>query len=382
MTRMGLDACNGKVALAGLGVIFVLGLGCGPESEPPSEPPRPVKAMRVLDASSLSTSAFPGRAAPGQEANLSFRVAGPLIELPVAVGDRVEKGDVVARIDPKDYQSLVDAAVGELEMAQAAATRARGDFQRVENTFRDDPGATSQTARDRARQLRDSSAASVRVLEAGAGAASDQLSYATLTSPFAGDVVETYVENFETVVPKQPIARIVDTKSIEFVISVPESQIGYAPDVTSVEVTFDALPGIKVAATIKEIGKEATQATRTYPVTLIMQQPENAEILSGMAGEASVSAELPVGARQLGIQIPASALFTADDLSKSYVWVVDGATHTLERRAVEPGVLSEFGVRIRSGLRAGEQIVVAGVSSLREGQEVVVLDEGGGTGSS
>ncbi len=151
---------------------------------------------------------------------------------------------------------------------------------------------------------------------------------------------------------------------------------------TSVEVTFDALPGIKVAATIKEIGKEATQATRTYPVTLIMAQPENAEILSGMAGEASVSAELPVGARQLGIQIPASALFTADDLSKSYVWVVDGATHTLERRAVEPGVLSEFGVRIRSGLRAGEQIVVAGVSSLREGQEVVVLDEGGETGSS
>ncbi len=219
MTRMGLDACNGKVALAGLALVFVLGLGCSPESEP-SKPPRPVKAMRVLDASSLSTSAFPGRAAPGQEANLSFRVAGPLIELPAAVGDRVEKGDVVARIDPKDYQSLVDAAVGELQMAQAAATRARADFQRIENTYRDDPGATSQTARDRARQLRDSSAASVRALEAGAGAARDQLSYTTLTSPFAGDVVETYVENFENVVPSSRLQgswiRRVSSSSLAF----------------------------------------------------------------------------------------------------------------------------------------------------------------------
>ena len=203
-----------------------------------------------------------------------------------------------------------------------------------------------------------------------------------MTSPFAGDVVETYVENFETVVPKQPIARIVDTKRVEFVISVPESQIGYAADVTSIEVTFDALPGITVPATIKEIGKEATQATRTYPVTLVMEQPENAEILSGMAGEAYISAELPEGARELGIQIPVPALFTADDLNKSYVWVVDGATRTLERREVEPGVLSEFGVRIRSGLQAGEQIVVAGVSTLQEGQEVVVLDEEGGDGGS
>ena len=75
-------------------------------------------------------------------------------------------------------------------------------------------------------------------------------------------------------------------------------------------------------------------------------------------------------------------MFTADDPSKSYVWVVDGAAGTLERREVEPGALSDFGIRIRSGLRAGEQIVVAGVSSLQEGQEVVVLDEKGGGGGS
>jgi RND family efflux transporter MFP subunit len=336
--------------------------------------------MQVLDASGLTTRAFPGRATPGQEVNLSFRVPGPLIELPVSVGDRVEEGDVVARIDPTDYQSALDAREGERQVAQATATRAQADLGRIENTFREDPGATSQMALDRARQLRDSSAASVRALRATVGGARDQLSYTTLKAPFGGEVVETYVENFETVVPKQPIARIVDASSIEFVVSVPENLIGYADRVTGIRVSFDALPGIEVPATIKEIGREATQATRTYPVTLAMSQPEDAVILSGMAGEAAIEADLPDEARGVGIQIPATAVFTESDPAQSFVWVIDEASNTLVRREVETGGLSEFGVLIRNGLQAGDWIVVAGVSALDEGQEVVRLgDEGSGT---
>ncbi len=149
---------------------------------------------------------------------------------------------------------------------------------------------------------------------------------------------------------------------------------------TSVQVTFDALPGIEVPATIKEIGREATQATRTYPVTLSMTQPEGAEILSGMAGEAAIEADLPQEAREVGIQIPATAVFTGADPSQSFVWVIDEASNTLVRREVETGRLSEFGVLIRNGLQAGDWIVVAGVSALDEGDEVVRLgDEGGGS---
>jgi RND family efflux transporter MFP subunit len=253
--------------------------------------------MRVLDASSLSTSAFPGRANPGQEVNLSFRVAGPLTEFPVSVGDRVVAGQVVARIDPTDYQTVVDAAASELQMARAAAKRAGADLGRIESAYREDPGATSEMALDRARQVRDSAVAGVRAVEATVSGARDQLGYTELQAPFEGEVVETYVENFETVVPKQPIARIVDNSSIDFVVSVPENLIGYAPNVTRIEVTFDALPGTVLAGRIKEIGREATQATRTYPVTIAIDPPDGVEVLSGMAGEASIEAELPTGAR-------------------------------------------------------------------------------------
>lgn len=353
---------------------------CAPEPET-AQPPRAVKAMQVVGASSLASAAFPGRAEPGQQVNLSFRVAGPLIELPVSVGDRVEADQLVAQIDPTDYQSAVASLEGQLQSAQAAANRAQADFQRVENTFREDPGATTEMAVDRARQLRDSTAATVRGLRATVQGARDQLSYTSLRAPFDGEVVETYVENFETVIAKQPILRVVDPDSIEFTISVAENQIVYAPYVTRVRVSFDALPGVEVPATITEIGKEATQATRTYPVTLAMEQPAGAEILPGMAGEALIEARLPEESLRQGIQIPTTALFAEDDPTRSYVWVIDRTTNALERREVQTGALSEFGVLIQSGLEAGEWIVVAGATLLSAGEEVRILGESSASAS-
>ena len=199
--------------------------------------------------------------------------------------------------------------------------------------------------------------------------------------PFDGIVTQTYVENFETVVAKQPILRVLDSSRIEFTIFVPENQITYAPFVQSITVRFDALPDVEVEAEIKEIGKEASQATRTYPVTLVMDQPPNAEILPGMAGQASITAELPEGASQAGIDIPATAVFSAEDIEKSYVWVVDEATKTLGRREVEIGQLTAYGILVRSGLAAGDLIVTKGVNSLTEGQEVRIIDADAGNPS-
>jgi multidrug efflux pump subunit AcrA (membrane-fusion protein) len=132
---------------------------------------------------------------------------------------------------------------------------------------------------------------------------------------------------------------------------------------------------------IKQISKEASQATRTYPVTLAMQQPEGGNILPGMAGEALLEADLPEESARLGIQVPTTALFTEDDIEKSYVWVIDQATNTLERREVQTGDLSEFGILIKSGLQAGEWVVVAGTTLLSAGEEVSILGAPGESAS-
>jgi RND family efflux transporter MFP subunit len=342
--------------------------------EPTPKPPPLVPVMRVADAGELTTTPFPGRAKAGQEVNMSFRVSGSLIEFPVDVGDEVEAGQLLAQLDPKDYISALGTVNGQLDRARAAAAKAEADYGRIMNVFREDPGATSQTAVDLTKAARDSARAEVRSLTSAVASAQDQLNYTSLQAPFSGVVVSTYLENFETVVAKQPILRLLDPTSIEFVISVPENLIGYAPLVEAVAISFDALPGVDISARVKEVGREASQATRTYPVTLVMQQPEGAEILPGMAGSAVVSARLPDDARQAGIEIPAPAVFSRDDPSKSYVWVVDESNSTLKSREVTAGRLGQRGILIQSGLKAGELVVVRGANSVSEGQQVRIVD--------
>ena len=362
-------ACRALILL----IPAMLLAGCE-QKAPEPQPPRLVNAMRIADTSGFAERSFPGRARAGKEVNRSFRVSGPLIAFPVSVGDEVKAGDILARIDPKDFENELATLEGQLSREQAKAKRTQADLTRLQNIFEQDPGATSQSAIDRAVQARDSARASVRSLQATVQKARDQLSYTELKAPFDGTVVETYVENFETVVAKQPILRVLDPSSIEFVVSVPESLITLAPYVTGSTVTFDALPGIEIPAKIKEIGKEASQATRTYPVTLVMEQPEGAEILPGMAGQASITSRPPEDSALVGIQVPATAVFTGADRSKNFVWVVDESTNTLSRREVELGQLARFGVLIKAGLEAGEWIVVKGVHSVKEGQQVRILD--------
>jgi RND family efflux transporter MFP subunit len=357
-------------------VLVLLLTSCEQESEV-VKPPQLVKAMVIAEPSSIVSVAFPGRAEAGREVNLSFRVAGPLVEFPVSVGDKVPAGSIVARIDPTDYQSAVAGMEGQLQSAQAAADRANADLRRIEKTFAEDPGATTEMALDRARQLRDSTASTARGLQATVKGARDQLSYTRLKAPFSGEVVETYVENFETVIPKQPILRIVDPTRIEFTISVAENQIVYAPYVTGATIVFDALPNVEINATIKEIGKEATQATRTYPVTLVMDQPDNVEVFAGMAGEAIIEAKLPDEAGRTGISIPTTALFAGNDSKKSFVWVINPEDSRLVRREIQTGGITDFGILVSSGLEAGEQIVIAGTTLLSEGELVKPLGDAG-----
>lgn len=368
--------------LPSLVLAVVLLTGCGSETPPVEQPPL-VKVIEIADAESLSKRSFPGRARAGQEVNLSFRVSGPLIDFPAEVGSELKQGDVVARIDPQDYLNALGTAKGALQAAQAAAKKAEADYVRIQNVFEEDPGATSETAIDLTRAARDSARATVNSLQSAHDAAQDQVKYTALKAPFDGVVVETYAENFETVVAKEPVLRLLDPSSIEFVISVPENLINYAPYVEDVTVTFDALSSHALKGKIKEIGKEASRATRTYPVTLVLEQPEDAEILPGMAGSAKITARLPESSSlAAGMEIPASAIFSGEEAGKSYVWIVDQAEMTISPRQVETGRLSEYGVIILSGLSRGDVVVIKGVHSVRDGQKVRLMQDNNGGASS
>jgi multidrug efflux pump subunit AcrA (membrane-fusion protein) len=263
--------------------------GCAKDEAPEEEVIRPVKAMQVGGMEELTSRSFPGQAKATREANLSFRVSGPLTKFPVEVGDEVKRGRLLARIDPRDFEVNLKNAQGQLEKSRAAVKLAQSDYDRVKRI------------------------AQVKSLQAEVAAAKDALSYTYLKAPFDGTIVQTFVENYEDVRAKQQIVRLVDTSKVEFIVNIPENLISYAPSITKVYVRFDTYPDKDIAAVIKEIGKEASRTTRTYPVTLIMDQPEGFKVLPGMAGR-TVRAEgdLPAGAGREGYEVPVTAVFPGE----------------------------------------------------------------------
>jgi RND family efflux transporter MFP subunit len=362
--------------LFGLIILTLFLTGCEKEQLDEKEVVRPVRAMKVSDVVQFRQRQFPGTATATQEVDLSFRVSGPLITLPVNVGDEVKAGDVVARIDPRDFEVNLNNIRGQLDKAQANAKRAQSEFDREMRIFEEDAGATSQTAVERKRSQRDQARADIKSLQASVASAKDQLSYTYLKAPFDGVVVSTYVENFEDVQAKQPLVRIVDNSRIEMVISIPESLIALAPQAESIEVIFDSFPDRKIPAEIKEIGSEASRTTRTYPVTLIMDQPEDINILPGMAGKASGQPNTnDMSKLATGKQVPVTAILSIDDIDKTYVWIIDEQANTVSKREVTTGKLTDTGIMITEGLEAGEWVATAGVNYLREGMSVRILEE-------
>ncbi|MEE8225768.1 MAG: efflux RND transporter periplasmic adaptor subunit [Kiloniellales bacterium] len=412
------------IALVLLPVVLLSACDSQPESVEKPEVIRPVKAMKVTDVTQMRLRWFPGRAKATREVDLAFRVAGPLITRPANVGDVVKAGDVAAQIDPRDFEvalrnveGRLEAARAELaamrqarpedirrlkaavEKAQAANRLGEQEYKRITGIRDEDPGAVSQDMIDRATEQRDRAAAElrraredlkigergaraediaakdaeIRSLEASVESASDQLGYTHLRAPFDGTIVATYVENFEDVRAKQPIVRLLDTSRIEMTIDISESLISLAPQVKDVTVVFDPFPDREIVAVIKEIGTEASETTRTYPVTLIMDQPEDITILPGMAGKATGRTVEEMAPDQTSVDIPVSATFTAGSSGQSFVWVIDEQSKTVSRREVKVGQFTDTGVRILEGLELGEWIAIAGVHYLREGQQVRLL---------
>lgn len=387
--------------------------------------PRPVRAMRVKDDTALAKRWLPGRARAAQEVNLAFRVSGPLIELKVAVGDEVKKGETVARIDPRDFQVAYRAAEANLasaraqlramqtgarpeeieqlraavEQSEARVRRARNDMERAEqliksrnisqadyDQFREALALAEAELRHAREALRigqigarpediEAKEAEIRALEAAFTSARNQLNDTVLRAPFDGVVVARNVDNFQQVRAEQPIMRLLDVSRIEMVVNVPEPSISLVPYVTDVECMFDAFPNLRLKARVSEIGSEASRTTRTYPVTLLMDQPEGARILPGMAGRARGRVKLPDDMSQ-GWEIPESAIFERN--GQSFVWVIDSSDghsgRTLARQ-VKLGELSPRGLRVVEGVQPGELIATAGVEFLQEGQTVRVLDQ-------
>lgn len=342
-------------------LVMVALTGCSPAAEQPVQEAlvQPVKLHTVTDNGGERIRTFPAVVEAAQVAQLAFRVGGEISEFPLTAGQNVAQGDLIAKLDPTDYQLVLDQAEARFELAQA-------QFSRTENLV--EQGVISPQQFDEVKSNLD-------VARANLETARTNVRYTELRAPFAGTIAHVFVERFETVQPQRPIATLQMNNAIDVSIQVPEGlfarvqrQLDYQPDVI-----FAAAPEQRFTAKLKEWDSTADPATNTYKVVFTLPTPANLNVLPGMSAVVAVDANAVSQRDKYSLVIPTSALFsppTEAPTQGHFVWVFHAQTETVQLREVEVAALTNDGVEIAHGLTAGERIVAAGVHALQNGQQV------------
>lgn len=351
---------------------LALAAGCGSSDanqKPNAAEARPVKAMQLSAVSEARALPLPGVARALRDSDLSFRVGGPLIDLLVDTGASVKKGQVVARIDPRDFEIRVNTSRARLNSAKAQLDEAKLQFARYAKLIKHK--AVAQAQYDRVKAAYEVATAqeesSAKALEDAKNALADTV----LTAPFAGFIHERFVDKHETLRPGQPVASLVDLSRMEVKLALSEDLLPLAKSFASFTCAFDALPGQKFKARFKEVGKKADAASRTYPLILTLDESANSIVRPGMSAE--VSAALAPSAAKSGFVVPLTALVNRGG-QEAFVWLVDPKTGKLSRAPVSVLRLRKEGAEVKGSLAAGQWIVTAGANSLRDDQTVRLLN--------
>ncbi len=356
--------------LLSVGLILVSPLiGCGGEAEEASPVIRPVRYQEVLSTGAKRQRSFSGTARAGVESQLSFRVAGTVQSVSVAVGNTVKKGQEVARLDATDLALQLQEAEASLSQARAAERKADADYGRVRGLYENENASKSDL--DAARAQAESNRAQVAAAQQRRELARRQLSYARLIAPVDGAIASVLVEANENVGSGTPVALLTSGSRPEVEVAMPGVLISEVREGATAEVAFDALPGVSYPAAITEVGVAATGAGATYPVTARLTA-DDSSVRSGMA--ATVTFRFESGDGEERIFVPPVAV--GEDRDGRFVFVLEpgeGELGTARRRPVSIGDLTPEGIEIKDGLVDGELLVTAGVRRIQDGQQVKVL---------
>lgn len=322
---------------------------------------RPVKLAKIGDQS-VSIRYFPAEFVASQETDLAFRVSGELSSLPIAEGEMVKKGQLLASLDDQDFLLNV-------EQRQTAYDLSKLQYQRIRTMV--DQRAATQSQLDEVKTT-------MRQAETALQQAKNQLAYSSISAPYDGVIAKVYADNYEFVGATVPVLKLENAETIDVRFQVPEDLISrirkdntkYLP-----QVTVESAPGKVFEARYKEHSTNPDPSTKGYDVILTMPRPDPASLtlLPGMTAEVKVNINEMLGDPAFWL-VPVEAVFV--DESKSLdnpdrsVWVYNPGNHRLSKRAVTMGELQGDNVQITSGLKAEEQIVVAGVYAIKDGMEV------------
>jgi multidrug efflux system membrane fusion protein len=328
-------------------------------ASPPEEKPRTVKLVTVGAASVQGQLELAGEVRARTESALGFRVAGKMIARQAEAGQRVHKGQALAKLDPRDYALAQTSAESQVVAAQADVEVAQAELRRYQELRT--KNFVSELDLERKRVAAAAAEARLTGMKSGATLEGNRLEDSVLRADADGVVTNVLADTGEVVAAGQPVVILALDGAREIVVEFPEDRTPLAR-IGRAEVTLWAQPGVKYPAQLRELAAAADPVTRTFRARYSVKAPANALALGQ-----SATVRLVLPAQKGGARLPTTALI--QDHGQTKVWQFDPATGVLKGVLVKVAGIDGNEV-IVAGLTSGAQVVVAGVHVLSEGQKV------------
>lgn len=333
------------------------------QPEPPPEPLRAVKLLTVGIGTLQAQQEYAGEVRARVESRLGFRVAGKLLQRQAELGQRVRPGQLLAQLDPQDYQLAAQAAQAQVAAAQTQQNLAAADYQRYVRL--QEQNFISGAELQRRQTSLQAAQASLTQAQAQAAAQGNQTTYTRLQADVAGLITGIEAEPGQVVTAGAPIVRIAHDGPRDVVFAVPEDKLTQLRTGQPVQVRPWA-QGPLLQGQIRELAASADPITRTYAVKVALE----GSAVPPLGATVYVVPQSLSHAGQTAITLPTTALQQQGDATA--VWVYDPATSTVHMQKIQIATADGNNAVVASGLTPGMKIVATGVHVLSPGQKVTV----------
>ena len=349
---------------------------CSKQAEQVQLPVKSVKVMKIDSATHASTRSISGTVQSANKSDVSFRVSGLIEAMNVQVGDKVKLGETLATLGKKEFDLDIQAAQAQLNSARASMAEKKDELVR-QNTLLEKK-YVAQSSVDQALVAFNQAVSNVEVAVSKLETAKNNLTYTKLNAPFSGTIAARNVEPFSEVAAGQTVYQLQTRNELEVDVLIPESMINSVNYGDVVSVVFPTFKDKTYSATISEIGSEA-KSSNAYQVAVKLSQSDST-IRPGMTARVTFNLS-PSGAsssgQEKGYLIPITALDTrlhevanGESGKRISVFVVEEGK--VVKRSVAVRDVSGNKLQVIDGLSPGDNLIVAGVSFLHEGQSVKI----------
>ena len=348
------------VSLAGAALLLA---ACS-RPAPPEEPVRAVKVITVGTSDYSPSREYAGEVRAQVESRLGFRIGGKLVKRQAELGQQVKAGQVLAQLDPQDYQLAAEA--GRAQVAAAATNRnlAAADFKRYQ-TLKDQNFISGAELERREATLK-AAQAQLEQAQSQSAVQGNQTGYAVLTADVSGVVTAVEAEPGQVVAAGATVVRIAADGVRDVVFSVPEDKVAGIRTGAPVRIRVWA-QATELTGKVREVAASSDPVTRTYPVKVAIEgkaPPLGSTVYAILDSGAATGT--PV------IKLPTSAL--RQEGQTTAVWVLDPAAMTVRSQVIQVATADGNEVVVGTGLAPGMLVVSAGVHVLSPGQKVTIYE--------